>query len=280
VEQHTIETSQKQSSNEILTKELNASLLDLLKEEIEQVKTSLLEHAREMDTTRAQVTDMQGLSSEVKILENKLKKLANKKKIDLKLDAMVEASKEEVKKLKQNFEEEIGKVHEKMRDKLSVKMDKKDLSHFLIKKVDTLTFNSQISVMSESLLGLKKKIGVLHSEFKNLPQPKEISENKIILKVEKKVKKELMEQMESNMERKVQECQDLVKSISASQMESGKLIEKKLALKADREIIQDLLKEQGKINEFICAENVLARFKVWVFFFNFFFIFFNIFFFL
>ena len=41
--------------------------------------------------------------------------------------------------------------------------------------------------------------------------------------------------------------------VSTHQIEVGKTFQKELSLKADREVIQQLLKEQAKINEFRLA---------------------------
>ena len=74
----------------------------------------------------------------------------------------------------------LTKVRTETNGKLKAKMDKKDLGHFLVKKVDTDAFKSQVGVLSESLLGLKQKVGALHSQLSDLPKSPPISETKIV----------------------------------------------------------------------------------------------------
>ena len=81
-------------------------------------------------------------------------------------------------------------------------------------------------------------------------------------KIEKKIKKGALLEVESNLENKINMLENQVIEVSKNQLEENKTIEHKLNFKADREVIQQLLKEQAKINEFICAENVVARYKV------------------
>ena len=256
------ELAQKQSSNEILTKELNASLLDLLKEEMEQVKGTLLEHAREMDLTNQQVMEIEKIKQESQILENKLKKFSVKKKVDAKFDVMLESLKKEMEGLRQQVQGQLAKTLELCAEQVKRKMDKKDLGHFLVKKVDTASFNAQISVFSESLLGFKKKVGLIHSEFKNLPKPKELSESQVVLKVQRKVKKDLSDELGMQVLDQLRPLRQKLEELALLQTKQSQNVEEKLTLKASREVIQDLLQEQAKINEFICAENVMARFKV------------------
>jgi hypothetical protein len=252
---------EKQTSNENLTKELNASLLDLLKEEIEQVKETLLGHSNEMHKISQNVSEEQEVLQNLQILETKFKKFPSKKKIDAKFDLIVESLKKEIQEVNSVMQENLMEIKTQLGNKIKVKMDKKDLSHFLIKKLDTETFNSQISIVSDSVLGMKKKIGILQNELRNFPK-QQISEVKLISKIEKKMKKNYLNEIETDIENKFKEVQSTINEMNNNQINHKKTLENQLNIKADREVIQQLLREQAKINEFICAENVVARFKV------------------
>jgi hypothetical protein len=252
---------EKQTSNENLTKELNASLLDLLKEEIDQIKDTLLSYSSEIEKLSENKSDDEVILQNLQALENKLKKFPLKKKIDSKFDMMIESLKKDIEEVNSNFHKNLTQLKNQLINKVKVKMDKKDLNHFLIKKVDTDNFNTQISIISDSMLGMKKKVGILQTELRNFPK-QQISEVKLIGKLEKKIKKNYLTEFQTDFENKLNHVTNHVEEINKNQIDSKRTLESQLKIKADREVIQKLLIEQAKINEFICAENVVARFKV------------------
>lgn len=255
------EMRNKQMANENLTKDLNASLLDLLKDEIEKVKQVLVEQSTELAKLEEAKSDKNELGQNVQILENKLKKLPTKKKVEAKIDLLIESLTKEINQNAVDVREALNEMRNHFNGKIKAKLDSKDLSHFMMTKLDTDTFNSQISVLSESLVGVKNKIGILHQEFRNLPQP-QLTESEIIAKLERKIKPKRVDQLENEVARQFQEMREELSQMAKHEAEAKREVEKQLNFKADRQVLQQLLKEQAKINDFICAENIVARFKV------------------
>lgn len=251
----------KQTLSENLTKDLNASLLDLLKDEIEKVKEVLVDQSTELAKLEEVKCDRNELREEARQLEGKMKKLPTKKKVEAKIDLLIESLTKDINQNRVEVREMIEEQRSHFNGKLNGKLDRKDLGHFMLSKLDTDTFNSQISIFSESLVGVKNKIGILHEEFRNMPRP-QLSESRIIGKLEKKIKPKRVDELQREMNRKLDEMRERLDQLAKHESDTKRGLEQQLNFKADREALQQLLREQAKINDFICAENIVARFKV------------------
>lgn len=155
--------SEENERNMGVTKELNGSLMDLFKEEIERMQGAARDHMEETRVISQKVELLENLKDQIEKLDKNWakKNKIGKKKIEGKLDLVVE----KVKKVEEQIEERINSFGDDLRKQIEInlkeKLDKKDLGFYMVKKVDNELFNSQNRNITDSLIVLRKKIGDL-----------------------------------------------------------------------------------------------------------------------
>lgn len=251
-------------------------MLDLLKEEMNQTKLNHQSNSDQINCLKENINTINEQINNLEDLEKKIKKKISKKE----MQEILNLTKDDLVKNYSMLSSQFANIKKEIKLMNKSKLNKEDLSYFLIKKVDNESFTSQIDLLTESLIALKKKMTILQSQsellfLNNLPveedQNNEIKhikqieqEENFAIKLKEIINKDIqLVQQEINIDIKT-ELNKLKSEQSKRLTHIQNMVTQKgnFVIIANQSKLEQLLDEQAKLNDFICAENILARFKV------------------